>query len=80
MQDLVLLVSKVRKLFVSLDTGQHDEMETFRCKKNIVSEINIEILNDILAEFEGSRRVKNIIGRFNLGELQVDDRSEKFTA
>ena len=42
----------------------------FAVKRNIVSEVSKEILNDIFAEFDGSSRIKNITDTtLNLGEL-----------
>ena len=59
---------------------QYNAFEIFVVKRNIVSEISKELLNDIFAEFDGSSRVKNNTDRFlNLGELQVDDISAKLT-
>ena len=53
----------------------------FAVKRNIVSEISKEILDDIFAEFDGSSVIKNITDTsLNLGELQIDDVSSKFTA
>ena len=65
-------VSEVRKLLVSLDIGQHNAMEIFVVKWNVVLEISKVLLNDIIAEVDGSSGIKNIItGRLNLGGLQV---------
>ena len=72
MQGLMARVSKVRKLLVSLDIGQHNAMEIFPVKWNVVSEISKVLLNDIIAEVDGSSGIKNIItDRLNLGGLQV---------
>ena len=73
-----LPVSEVRKLLVSL--GQHNALEIFTVKWNVVSEINKVLVNDIFAEFDGSYGIKNIItDRSNLIELEVDDISAKIT-
>ena len=65
-------VSEVRKLLVSLDIGQHNAMEIFAVKWNVVLEISKVLLNDIIAEVDGSSGIKNIItDRLNLGGLQV---------
>ena len=70
-------VGEVRKLLVSQDIGQH---RFFSVKRNIFSEIRNEILNDIFAEFDRTNRMKIVTGnRFNLGDLQVDGISTKFT-
>ena len=52
-------VSEVRKLLVSL--SQHNVLEIFVVKRNIVSEISKESLKDIFAEIDGSSRIKNAI-------------------
>ena len=44
-----------------------------------ISEINKELLNGIFTEFDTSIPTKNIINRLNLGELQIDDISTKFS-
>ena len=63
---------------MSLDIGQHNAMEIFAVKWNVVSEISKVLMNDIFAELDGSCGIKNIItDRLNLGELQVDDISGK---
>ena len=49
-------------------------------QRSTISEISEELLNDILAEFDRSSSIKNITDRLNLGELQVDNISAKFTA
>ena len=56
-------LSKVRKVSVSLYTGQHNALEIFAAKKDIVSELNKESLNDTFAEFDRSSRIKNTTGR-----------------
>ena len=80
LQGLTPRVSDVRKLLVSLGTGQYYAMKIFAVKWNIISEINKLLLNDIFAELDGSSGIKNIINhRLNLGGLQVDDTSAKIT-
>ena len=56
-------LSKVRKVSVSLYTGQHNALEIFAAKKDIVSELNKESLNDTFAEFDRSSRIKNTTDR-----------------
>ena len=50
------------------------------CKKSTISEIIIESVNDVFAECDRSSLIKNFTNRLNLGELQVDNISAKFTA
>ena len=76
----MLLVSKVSKLLVPSDIGQHNALEFFAVNRNIVSEISREILNDIFAEFDGSRPIMNVTNKLNLGGLQIDEMSAIFTA
>ena len=45
----------------------------FAIKWNAVSEISKVLLNDIIAELDGSSGIKNITERLNLCGLQVDD-------
>ena len=45
----MLHVSKLRKLLVFLDIGQHNTLEIFPVKGNIVLEISKELLKDIFA-------------------------------
>ena len=73
------LTNLVNKLLVSLDIGQHNAMEIFAVKWNVVSETSTAVLlNDIFTELNGSSGINNIVtGRLNLGELQVDDVSAK---
>ena len=53
----------------------------FAVKRNIVSEISKEILDDIFAEFDGSSVIKNITDTsLNIGGLQIDNISPKFTS
>ena len=74
----MLRVSKVRKRLVSL--GQHNALEIFTAKRNIVSRIRKVLVNDIFAEFDGSSGIKNIItDRLNLSEFQVDNTLAKST-
>ena len=55
---------------MSLDIGQHNAMEIFSVKWNVVSATSKVILNDIFAELDGSSGIKNIItDKLNLGEL-----------
>ena len=64
------LASKGNKQLVSLDIGQHNAMEIFSVKWNVVSATSKVILNDIFAELDGSSGIKNIItDKLNLGEL-----------
>ena len=56
-------LSKVRKVSVSLCTGQHNALEIFAAKKDIISELNKESLNDTFAEFDRSSRIKNTTER-----------------
>ena len=79
LQGLTPLISQVNKLLVSLDIGQHNAMEIFAVKWNVVSETSTAVLlNDIFTELDGSSGINNIVtGRLNLGELQVDDVSAK---
>ena len=78
--DFSLLVSKVSKLLVPQDIGQHNALEFFAINRNTVSEISREILNYIFADFDGSRPIKNITNRLHLGGLQIDEMSAVFTA
>ena len=71
-------VSKVNKPLVSLDIGQHNAMEIFAVKRNVVSETSKILLNDVFTQPDGSSEIKNIITDIlNLGEFQVDDISAK---
>ena len=75
---LTPLVSQVSKLLVSLDISQHNAMEIFAVKWNVVLETSTAVLLNIFTELDGSSGIKNIVtGRLNLGELQVDDVSAK---
>ena len=47
LQGLTSIVSKVNKLLVSLDIGQHNAMDVFDLKRNVVSEASKVLLNDI---------------------------------
>ena len=61
---------------VSWSIGQHNAMEIFAVKLNIVSETSKVSLNNIFAELDGSSGIKNIINytvRLNIDGLQVDD-------
>ena len=73
-------VSELRKLLDSLDNGQNNTLDALALKRNTLSEISEKLLKDISAEFYGSSPIDNISYKLNLGELQVDDRSTKFTA
>ena len=80
LQGLTPLASKMNKLLVSLDIGQHNTIESFTVKWNVVSETSKVFLHDIFTELDGNSGIKNIItDRLNLGvgELQVDDISAK---
>ena len=77
-QGLTPLVNKVDKLLVSLDIGQHNAMEIFAVKWNVVSETSKVLLNGIFTELDGSSEIEDVItDRLNPGELQVDDISAK---
>ena len=61
---------------VSWSIGQHNAMEIFAVKLNVVSETSKVSLNNIFAELDGSSGIKNIINytvRLNIDGLQVDD-------
>ena len=45
---------------MSLDIGQHNAMEIFTVKWNVVSEASKVLLNDIFAELDGSSGIKNL--------------------
>ena len=61
-----------RESLVFLCIGQHNAMEIFTVKWNIVSELSKLLLNVIIAELDGSTGIKNIITyRLNLGGWQV---------
>ena len=51
MQGLTPRITEGRKLLVSQDIDQHNALEIFAVKKNIVSEIIKVSLNHIFAEF-----------------------------
>ena len=55
-------------------------MENFVVKTSTISEINTELLNDIFTGFDRTSPIKNITDKLNLGEVEVDDISAKFTA
>ena len=58
----------MNKLLVSQDIGQHNAMESFAVKWNVVSETSLVFLNDIFTELDESSGIKNIItDRLNLG-------------
>ena len=60
--------------FASAYISQHNAMEIFVLKWNVVS----ETLFDIFTELDRSIGIQNILtDRLNLGELQVDDISAK---
>ena len=61
---------------VSWSIGQHNAMEIFAVKLNVVSDTSKVSLNNIFAELDGSSGIKNIINytaRLNIDGLQVDD-------
>ena len=61
----------MRTLSVSL--GQYNALNFFALQRNVFSEINKVLVNDIFAEFDGGSEIKNIItDRLNPSELQVD--------
>ena len=81
LQGLTPRVSEVRKLLVPLGIGQHNAIEIFAVKWNVVSEISKVLPNNIFAEFDGSSGIKNIITyRLNLVGAQVDKISAKIMA
>ena len=51
-------VSKLKKLLVSLDIGQHNALEILTVKRSTISDINKELLNDVFAEFDNSSPIK----------------------
>ena len=56
---------------MSLGIDQHNAMEIFTLKWNVVSEISKLLLNYVLAELDGSSGIKNIVtDRLNFGGLQ----------
>ena len=60
--------------FASAYIGQHNAIEIFVLKWNVVS----ETLFDIFTELDRSIEIQNILtDRLSLGELQVDDISAK---
>ena len=73
-------VSELRKFLVSLNNGQNNALEALALKRNTLSEISEKLLKDIFAEFDGSSPIDNISYKLNLGKLQVDAVSAKFTA
>ena len=72
-------VSELRKFLVSLNNGQNNALEALALKRNTLSEISEKLLKDIFAEFDGSSPI-DISYKLNLGKLQVDAVSAKFTA
>ena len=66
----MLRVSAVKYLLLSLDIGQYNVLQIFTVKRYTVSKISKKLLNDILAEFDGSSRNKGITDRLNLGECK----------
>ena len=60
LQSLTPLVSKVNKLLVSLDIGQHNAMKIFTVKWNVVSEASKGLLNDIFTELDGNSGIKKM--------------------
>ena len=54
--------------------------QTYIGERSTVSWISKELLNDIFAEVDRSNQIKNFTDKLNLGELQVDNTSVKFTA
>ena len=77
-KDMMPRVSKLRKLLVSLD--QHKALVIFSVKRSTISEISKKLLKDIFVKCDRSSSIKNFTDRLNLGELQGDDISDKFTA
>ena len=45
---------------MSLDIGQHNAMEIFTVKWNVVSEASKVLLNGIFTELDGSSGIKNL--------------------
>ena len=72
---VLLRVNELRK---RLDIGQHDVLETFTVKRSTISDIIIELVNDIFEEIDWSSPIKNTIDILNLLELEVDDISATF--
>ena len=73
-------VNELRKPVVFQGIGQHNALVIFTVKTSNISEISQKLLNYIFAESYRSSPIKNFTDRLNLGELQVDDMSAKFTA
>ena len=48
-------------MYISSYIGQHNAIEIFAVKWNVVSDISKVLLNDIFAELDGSSGIKNII-------------------
>ena len=61
-------------------SGPHKALVIFSIKRSTISEISKKLLKDIFAECDRSSSIKNFTDRLNLGELQVDGISAKFTA
>ena len=57
-------------------------MGDFCCKtsESTASEISKKLLNDVFVVCKRSSLMKNFTDRLNLGELQLDDISAKFTS
>ena len=74
LQGLTPPACKVNKLLVSLDIGQHNAMDNFAIKCNVVSEASKVFLNGIFTELDESSGIKNIItNRLNLGLGELTD-------
>ena len=70
LEGLTPRVSEVNKLLVSLDFDQHNAMEIFAIKWNVVSGASKVLLNGIFTKLDGISGIKNITtDRLNLGEL-----------
>ena len=56
-----------------MSLGQYNALNFFTLKRNVFSEINKVLVNDIFAESDGGSEINNIItDRLNPSELQVD--------
>ena len=73
-------VSELRKFLVSLNNCQNNALGALALKRNTLSEISEKLLKGIFAEFDGSSPIDNISYKLNLGKLQVDAVSAKFTS
>ena len=72
--------SELRKNLVSLDIGQYNALVILTVNRSPILENIKKLLNDIFAECDRSSPIKKFTDSLNLGDLQVDDILEKFTA